>query len=458
MAPAKRVVIVGGDAAGMSAASQAVRVNPGLEVVAYERGPYVSYGACGIPYYVSGEIGQWEDLLVMSPEQFQERGITVKARHEVVAVRPAAREVTVRDTASGSTFRDRYDALVLATGASADAPAWQGIDLQGVFALRSLEDGIALREFVNRTGPGRAVIVGTGFIGMEMTEAFLKLGLEVTLVGRSDRVFSSFDAEMARPLLAHLEEMGVKVFLETQVKGLEGRNGAVSGVATDRGTFPADLVLLSVGVKPGAALAAAAGIRLGKTGAVSVTDRMQTDTAGVYAAGDCIEVPHVVTGEKVFAPLALTANRTGRIAGDNLACETLGRVSSQRFRGTAGTAVTKVCEFTVAQTGLSPQQARTAGFDAAVVTRQSRSRAGYYPGGGPIWTRIVVDRKTRRLLGAQMLGKEGVAGRIDVFASALFGRMTVEEIYNLDLAYAPPYGPVYDPVIEICGRAGLELG
>ena len=450
------MVSVGGDAAGMSAASQAVRVDPGLDVVAYERGPFVSYGACGIPYYVAGEIARWEDLVVMTPERFRERGIDVRTRHEVVELRLATREVTVREDASGKTFRDRYDYLVLATGgAPADFP-FPGMELDGVVSLRNLEDGITLRDRIDNEAPGRAVIVGTGLIGLEMAEAFIKRGMEVTLVGRSGSILG-FDRDLVGPVLEDLKRRGVRVLLDAQVEGFEGAAGKVGAVATSGGRVSADLVLLAVGVRPATHLARQAGVAIGSSGAIAVTDRMRTEAPGVYAAGDCAEVTHVVSGEKVHAPLALSANRTGRVAGDNLGHEARGGASTQRFRGTAGTMVTKVFDHTVAQTGLDLERARAAGFDAQAFSREGRSRAGYYPGGEAIWTRIVADRRTRRLLGAQMVGREGVSGRIDVFAAALFARMTVDDVYNLDLAYAPPYGPVYDPVIEICGRAAIEL-
>ena len=452
----KRVVVVGGDAAGMSAASQIRRVNPALEVVVFEKGSHVSYGACGMPYYIAGEIASADELLALTPEEFRQRGIEVRTGHEVKKVKPGGRTVEVA-TPDGGRITERYDYLVLATGGGAKVPDWEGVELGNVFALRGLQDGIGLREFIDRERPGRAVIAGTGFIGMEMTEALLKRGMQVTLIGRSERLLSAFEPDFIRPLLDDLEERGVELVLGCQVQGFEGRGGKVAAVVTDEHTFPADMALLAVGIRPGAELAQAAGIGLGQTGAIAVNERMESDAAGVYAAGDCVEVSHVVTGQKVFAPLALTANRTGRIAGDNIGAESLGRVSNQRFRGTAGTLITKVFDFTVAQTGLSAEQAKKAGFDAALFARASRSRAGYYPGGSALTTRIVVDRHTRRLLGAQMVGKEGVAGRIDVFATALFNRMTVDDIYNLDLAYAPPYGPVYDPVIDICSRAGLEL-
>jgi NADPH-dependent 2,4-dienoyl-CoA reductase/sulfur reductase-like enzyme len=247
------------------------------------------------------------------------------------------------------------------------------------------------------------------------------------------------------------------VALGVAVRGLAGRAGRVEAVETDQGSLPTDLVLLATGLKPGSELAQRAGLRLGRTGAVAVNDRMRTDLAGVYAAGDCIETVHVVSGEKVHVPLALTANRTGRIAGANLAAEAMGQVSSQRFRGTAATHIGQVCGYALARTGLDAAEAQRAGFDPAVFRAQGHSRAAYYPGGTPLDLRIVVDRRTRRLLGAQILGQEGVAGRIDVLATALFQHMTVDEVYHLDLAYAPPFGPVYDPVIAVCGKAGLEL-
>lgn len=452
----KRVVIVGGDAAGMSAASQVRRVNPELEVVVFEKGEHASYGACGMPYYISGAIADADALLALKPEEFQKRGIEVRLGCEVVEVKPGARSVEVVDEAGGRRS-ERYDYLVLATGAEPVAPGWDGVELENVFALRSLSDGIALRRFVEERRPATAVIAGTGFIGVEMAEALLERGMQVTMIGRSERLLSAFEAEFAQPVIDELTGRGLRLVFGQQVQRLEGNEGRVSGVVTDAERIPAELVLLAVGVRPAVALARQAGIGLGRSGAIAVSERQKTDAPGVFAAGDCAEAAHVVTGEKIFSPLALTANRTGRIAGDNLAAESLGKVSNQRFRGTANTLVTKVFDFTVAQTGLTAEQAQGAGYDAAVFVRESRSRAGYYPGGSPLKTRIVVDRHTRRLLGAQMLGKEGVAGRIDVFAVALFGRMTVDDVYNLDLAYAPPYGPVYDPVIEICGRAGLEL-
>jgi NADPH-dependent 2,4-dienoyl-CoA reductase/sulfur reductase-like enzyme len=452
----RRAVVVGGDAAGMSAASQMRRTDPTLEVLVLEKGDFVSYGACGMPYYIAGEIAKAEDLLVSSPEEFAARGIDVRCGYEVKEVRAGAR-VLVGETAAGQSFSERFDYLVLATGGKAVVPTVPGADLAGVHTLRSLNDGIALREVLDRGRVRRAVIVGAGFIGLELAEALAKRGVQVQLLTRSERLLNGFERPFAQPLFDELFRHGTELIVGEQVEGIEGRNGQVVAVSTDKGRYAADLVLLATGLEPGAELARSAGIALGQSGAIAVNDRMKTDVVGIWAAGDCIEVKHVVTGEPVYAPLALTANRTGRIAGDNVGAQSAGKTSSQRFRGTAGTLIAKVFGFTAAQTGLTLLEAERAGFSASVFTRQSRTRARYYPGAESLWSRIVVDRTTRRLLGAQVLSREGVAGRIDVFATALFNRMSIDEIYDLDLAYAPPYGPVYDPVIDICGHAMLQL-
>ncbi len=453
----KRVVVVGGDAAGMSAASQIRRANPELAVTVYEQGAYAAYGACGIPYLIIGEVDSYESLLALGADDFARRGIEVCLQHQVVAVKPGARVVEVRHGA-GAVRSVRYDYLVLATGAVPVAPAWMEVSVAQVHGLRGLSDGMTVRRIIDSGQVARAVIVGTGLIGMEMAEALSKRGLQVTVIGRSQRMIFGLDRVFLEPVVRSLSDRGIELLQDQTVTGLQSQAGRVSAVVLLDRRIPADLVIVATGVRPSTALAREAGIGVGRSGGIAVSDRLKTEVPGVYAAGDCVELTHIVTGARVVAPLALTANRTGRIAGDNLAAESLGRLSAQRFRGTAGTAVTRVFDHSVACAGLDEEQARAAGFAPAVFERESRSRASYYPGGTPVYTRIVVDRRTQRLLGAQILGQEGVAGRIDVVAAALFNRMTVQQVYDLELAYAPPFGPVYDPLIEVCGRAALELG
>lgn len=452
----KRAVVIGGDAAGMSAAAQMRRAAPQLEVVVFEKSAHVSYAACGMPYYIAGDIASHEDLLALKPDEVVQRGIDARCQHEVCEIRPGARAVVGR-TRDGRSFSEHYDYLVLATGGAARRPPWASKGLDGVCTLRTLEDGIALRAFIEQRRPRHAVVVGTGFIGLEMVEAFARCGLDVTLIGRSQHLLGQFDRAFAAPVFDALNHCGVSLHLGAEVRAIEGADGRVTGVVSDAGRHAADLVLVATGLRPSGELARAAGLSVGTSGAIAVDERMQTDRPGIWAAGDCIEVKHIVSGEKVFAPLALTANRTGRIAGDQIGAHAVGRASHQRFRGTAGTAITKVFDYALAHTGLSLAEATRAGFDAVEFERTSRSRAGYYPGSKPLKVRIVVERRTRRLLGAQMLGEEGVVGRIDALATALFARMSVDDVHHLDLAYAPPFGPVYDAIIDVCGRAALEL-
>ena len=450
-----KTVIVGGDAAGMSAAAQIRRVAPSAEVVVFEKTNYASYASCGMPYYIAGDIASHEDLLALSAQEIADRGIDVRYGHAVEEIRPGARIIAGR-TRSGQPFDEPYDHLVLATGGTAVRPAWWS-ELEGLFTLRSLEDGIALRTFIDEHRPRRAVVIGAGFIGLEMVESLARRGLEVTLVGRSPHLLGDFDRTFAAPVYDAMRHCGVALNLAQSVQGLAGDSGRITHVETDVERLQADMVLVATGLEPSAGLARAAGLAMGRSGAIAVDDQMQTSRTGIWAAGDCVEVKHVVSGQKVHKPLALTANRTGRIAGDQVGSAVVGRSSAQRFRGTAGSLITQVLDYGLAQTGLSLGEAKRAGFDAVSFERESRSRARYYPGSKPLKTRIVVERRTRRLLGAQMVGEEGVVGRIDALATALFARMTVDEVHHLDLAYAPPFGPVYDAIIDVCGKAALEI-
>jgi NADPH-dependent 2,4-dienoyl-CoA reductase/sulfur reductase-like enzyme len=447
---ARRLVVIGGVAGGMSAAARAKRVNPDLEVIVLERDPHVSYGACGIPYFLAGVVPDPERLIVYTPEYFRrERGIDVRTNTEAVEIRPAERTVLARDRTSGAITRIPYDRLVLATGATPIRPALPGVQLDNIFVLRSLNDGLRLHRALVEERPQHAVIVGAGYIGLEMAEALRMRGLQVTVLEALDHVLGQTEPEISRIAEGELSAHGVRLLLTTRAAGFEGdARGRVREVITESGErLAADLVLIGIGIRPNVRLAEEAGIALGPTGAIAVDEHQETNLTGVFAAGDCCEAKHLVTGRPTWIPLGPAANKQGKVAGDNAA----GRRAT--FAGVVGTAVVKVFDLEVARTGLSLQEALAAGFTAKKVSTTASSRAGYYPGAHPITLVLIFDQATHRLLGAQMVGREGVAKRIDVFATALHARMTLEEMSQLDLSYAPPFAPVWDPILVAINAA-----
>jgi NADPH-dependent 2,4-dienoyl-CoA reductase/sulfur reductase-like enzyme len=436
-----RIVVVGGVAAGMSAASQARRRRPEAEVIVVERGPHVSYAACGIPYNIEDPSRTVDDLVVLTPPDVRERGIDLRLRHRACGVDPVRRVVTVQDLEGGATAELGYDALILATGAAPVQPPIPGLDHPKVFFLRELTDGRALKQHLAEAQPSRAVIVGAGYIGMEMAEVLRKRGLEVTVVERMDQAVPGYDPAIAGPVEESLARHGV--FLETgvTVQAVEEGEGDGVVVRTDRGSVPADVVLVAVGVRPRVELARSAGVKIGRTGAIAVDDGMRTSVASVFAAGDCAEARHVVSGRPTWIPLGTTANKQGKVAGANAVG------ASEAFAGIAGTAAFKVFDLEVGRTGLGSAEAAALGFDAVSAVSRHRSRAHGYPGGSPLTTCLVAERGTGRLLGAQMVGAGVVAKRIDVFATALAAGFTIEALEDLDLSYAPPFAPVYDPIL-----------
>ena len=447
----ERLVVVGADAAGMSAASQARRRRgpDDLEIVAFDKGNFVSYSACGIPYYVSGVVDDLDSLLVRRPEVFRDTyAIQAHVRHEVVDIDLDRREVLVHHADSGHQRTERFDQLVLATGAVPVRPPLPGAHAPGVFGVQTLDDGVALRARVAETKPRRGVIVGGGYVGLEMAEAFCALGMETHLVDAGPQPMSRLDPDMGARVAQALREFGTILHLGEQVEAFEtGDGGAVTAVVTRSGTLPADIVVLGLGVRPNASLAEAAGIALGPSGAIAVDRRMRTHTAGVWAAGDCAEKLHRVSGARVAVALGTHANKEGRVAGINLG----GGYAT--FPGIIGTAAVKVGALEVARTGLGEAEAAAAGFATRAVVSESSTRAGYYPGAAPITTKLVVEEGTGRLLGAQIVGREGAAKRIDALALAVWNGMDVEELLGVDLSYAPPYSPVWDPVLAAARRA-----
>jgi NADPH-dependent 2,4-dienoyl-CoA reductase/sulfur reductase-like enzyme len=442
----KRVVIVGGGAAGMSAAAKARRVDPSLEIVVFERSGYVSYGACGFPYAIKGEIARVEDVVVRTPEQFAKQGIRALVRHEVLTVDPHARTVLVRNRASGAEFAEPWDELVLTAGGAPVRPPLAGIDLPGVFALRTVEDALAIRNWLEERQPAHGVIVGGGYIGLELAEALAAHEVRLTLLERLPQVIPTLDPEPAALVLAELERQGVDVRVGQAVEGFAG-DERVRAVVAGGQRLPADIVILAVGVRPSVELARAAGVTIGATGAIAVDERQRTSVPQIWAAGDVAEAYHRVTGKPAWVPLGTTANKQGKVAGENLGG------GDARFGGIVGTAVVKVFDLEAASSGLSEMRALAEGFAVKTVSAVANSRAHYMPGHQEIHVKLVYEEGTRRLLGGQLVGREGVAKRIDTIAAALHGGWTIDELADLDMSYAPPFSPVWDPILVAANLA-----
>ena len=443
---AERLVVIGGVAAGMSAAAKARRTRKDLDIVVYEQSGFVAYGSCGFPYFIKGEIPRVEDLVARTPAQIAKQGIQARVRHRVRAIDPTAQTIRVENLETGEEFADRWDRLVLATGGAASRPPIPGLGLPGIFTLRTVEDAVAIRRWLTERRPRRGVIVGGGYIGLEMAEALAAHGVELAVIEMLPQVLPNLDAEMAAHAQEALARQGVALRLGRAVQAFEGC-GRVEWVVAGEERLPADVVILSIGVRPSAALAKEAGIPLGHTGAVRVDDRQRTSRANVWAAGDVAEARHLVTGDPAYVPLGTTANKQCKVAGANAAG------GDEVFPGIVGTAVVKLFDLTLAQTGLTETRAREAGRDAAAVTITANSRASYMPGSAPLHVKLVYDRGSQRILGAQMVGTDGVAKRIDVLAAALHAGWTTRDLSELDLAYAPPFAPVWDPILVAANAA-----
>jgi len=439
----EQLLVVGGVAAGLAAAMQARRTAPALRITVLEKTGDISYGACGLPYVVSGLIPALDSLVLHTPEYFRERyDIDVRLQAEAVEILPA--RSLVRVSIGGERREIGFDNLVLAMGAAAVCPPLAGHDLAGVFVLRQLHDGRRLLDFIEQERPRAAVIVGAGYIGLEMAEAFRARGLATTVVESSDRVMSTLGGALRDRVIDELRGRGVEVVLGEKVVAFEGNGRRVARVISEsERAFEAQVVVIGVGVRPASGLAKDAGIEIGESGAISTDAHQRTSAANIFAAGDCSETLHRVSGRRVWMPLAQPAVRQGWVAGANAA----GATPAKRFAGVVGTNALKVFDLEVARTGLSLEEAQDAGFQASIVEDESSTRAGYYPGGAKILTRLIRD-KSGRLLGAQMVGREGVAQRIDVYAAALHANLKIEELNQLDLAYAPPFAPTIDPILR----------
>ena len=438
----KKIVIVGGVAGGASCAARCRRLDESAEILMLDRGPYVSFANCGLPYYVGDVIQDEAKLLVANPTLFRDRfNIEVRTQHEVVAIDREAREIEVKDLGTGRSSRESYDALVLSPGASAIRPPLPGIELPGIFVVRTVPDSRQIREWIDGKSAKSAVIVGGGFIGLEMAENLAHRGLSVTIVEMLNQVMPPLDPEMARPVQQHLEKHGVHVALGDGVAGFEAKDGQIVVTTQSGAEHAGDLVILAIGVRPETALAKAAGLELGARGGIRVDEQMRTSDANIWAVGDAVEVKDVVTGEWTLIPLAGPANRQGRIAADGIC----GRDS--KFRGVQGTAICGLFGLAVASTGASEKSLLRAGItDYEKVYLHPANHVGYYPGAKPINLKLIFRKSDGRILGAQAVGEEGVDRRIDVIATAIQFGGTVFDLEESELCYAPQFGGAKDPV------------
>lgn len=429
------IVILGGVAAGMSAASKAKRVDPRARVVVYTDEQHISYAGCGLPYYTEGLMEQ-EQLFARSPEQFAAQGVEVNLGYKATAIHPQEKRVDLR-APGGTGLKVEYDKLVIATGARPITPPIPGIDLPCVHRLKQVEDAAALRGLLEAGSVKKAVIVGGGFISAEMTEALMAYGVGVTIVEMAPQILTILDEEMARLVEDHLREKGVALYLNEGVTAIEERAGGCT-VVTQNERIEADIALLAIGLAPESTLAAACGIELSTKKAIKVNERMETSLPDIYAAGDCATAHHLVTGQDAWVPLGSTANKQGRVAGDNAAG---GR---DTFKGIVGTSIFKVLDLEVARTGLSSREAKMLGYDAWDVTVTTSTLVRAYPGAGKMHVKLVFERGSNRLLGGQVVGSARSAKRIDTLATLLQMGGTLDDLASLDLAYAPPFAEVWD--------------
>ena len=447
----QRLVVVGGDAAGMSAASQARkrRGADDLSIVAFEKGRATSYSACGIPYWISGAVETEAELIARTPQQHRAAGIDLRMQTEVTAIDLDARVVRWRDAESEGT--EPFDDLVYAVGSVPMRPPVPGIDSDGVYGVQTLDDGVALRAELDSGRVKDVVVVGGGYIGLEIAEACVVRGFGVTVVDRSATPIGTFDPDIGEFVAEAVRCEGIDLVLSDGVAAIDaGPDGRVRAVVTASGReLPADLVVLGLGVRPNTRLAVEAGIPLGVSGGIAVDRSMRTEVDGVWAAGDCVESIHRLSGQRVVVALGTHANKQGRVAGINLG----GGYAT--FPGVIGTAITKVCDLEVARTGLSSREAAAAGYDFVTASVDSTTKAGYFPGAQPIRVKMIAERRSGRLLGAQVVGREAAAKRIDALAIAIWNEMSVDEVLSLDLSYAPPFSPVWDPVL-IAARKAFE--
>ena len=436
-----KVVIIGGVAGGATAAARIRRLDETVQIVVFERSGYVSYANCGLPYYIGGTITDPESLTLQTPESFFTRfHVDMKVYHEVTAIHPERKTVTVKNLKTNEEFEENYDRLILSPGAKPARPELPGVEIHRLFTLRTVEDTFRIKDYIAEHHPKSALLAGGGFIGLEMAENLRHLGMDVTIVQRPKQLMNPFDADMASFIHNQMRKHGVKLVLGHTVEGFTERDNGVDVLLKDAAPLHADMVVLAIGVTPDTHLAKEAGLELGIKGSIVVNDRMETSVPDIYAAGDAVQVKHFVTGEDTLLSLAGPANKQGRIIADNI-CG-----GDSRYAGSQGSSVIRIFDMTAAATGINETNAKKAGLDVDTVILSPMSHAAYYPGGKLMTMKVVFEKETYRLLGAQIVGYEGVDKRIDVLATAIHAGLKATQLKDLDLAYAPPYSSAKDPV------------
>lgn len=439
----RNILVVGGLAAGPSAAAKAVRVNPSAHVTLFEQGENISYGICEVPYYIAGDVEESSRLVVYSPEELRrKKGVQVKTFHRVEEILTVRKIAVVRDFQTQRIFEYHYDSLIYCAGSNPRSLGLEGENAQNVFRVKNLEDGLQIKDYIKRESPKYAVIIGGGYIGMEMAEALVRNGLDVTMVHRHDLPMMGLEQEFREHVVEELTRNGVHFVPGAHTSELvKDHSGRITHVVTGRGTFQADIVILSLGVEPNAELARRSGILLGRTGAVKTDERQLTNIDSIYAAGDCCEVRNLVSGQLMYLPLATVASRAAWTAGENAAG------GNSRFKGAIRALAVKVFDLEVAQVGLGSVEAEGAGFSVTTEMVTGKSRVAIMPGSEDVMVKFIIDKRSRRLLGSNVMGKEGAVLRANTLAVAIQHRLTVDDIAQLDLIYAPPFAPLWDPIL-----------
>jgi NADPH-dependent 2,4-dienoyl-CoA reductase/sulfur reductase-like enzyme len=436
-----KIAVIGAVAAGTSAAAKARRTDRDAEIVVFEKGTDISYAGCGLPYYISGVTPSRDKVVLNTAQDFKEKyNVDVRLQHEVIKINKDLKKVIYKNLNTGEKGDYSYDKLIIATGASPVKPPFPGLNLENIFTLRSVESADQIKVAVSREEIKKATIIGAGLIGLEMAESFSELGIEVTVIELEDQVLPPFSKEMAEIVAEHLKEKGVELILDDGVDHFEGQNRVEKVVTASGREVEADLALLSIGVKANSKLAEEAGIEIGETGAIKVNEKLETSNKDIYAAGDCAESTDLLTNNDVWIPLGSTANKQGRTAGENAAG------GDYKHYGILKTGITKIFDLTVARTGLSLEEAKKEDIDAVAVKIKAHNHASYYPGTAPIHLRGIFDRENGVIVGAEVIGGNGADKRIDVLATAIYNRMTAGELFQVDLAYAPPYSGPKDAV------------